>query len=403
MILFLVIIALSMIANSLGAPILPLYLDSIGITPSVLGLMFSVQMAALAIGEVSLGFLTDKVGFKTIMFAAPFFYIGTYLILILTTNTSIIFIGFFLSGLGIASGALAGRVYGATIGTSEEKPFYMALVQTVFRVSQAGGSLAGGFIATASGYVRVFQTSLGILLIPITILFVDLRKNMLKLKKPRSSKEQAEFSPDAPPAGGRWRLPSAVVQGLAAMTIFIGHGSSQAFLPLLASDIAKASDQQVGIMFATMNIFGAIFTFPAASVARRIGKEIAMTAGLLLAGISLAGMVLLPSFWWIMFFVAINSFARPLFTVPGLALISDTLSARRQGAGMGLYGLSEDIGLMIGSAAGGFLWSGIGYQATFLLGSVSAAVGILVCLFLIKVIKPRMQAEVTAMVSKSAI
>ena len=299
-----------------------------------------------------------------------------------------LFIAFFLSGLGNASGAIAGRVYGATIGTSEEKPFYMALVQTVFRVSQAGGSLFGGFISDASGYIRVFQTSLSVLVLPIMILIIDLRKNILKVRKPHQA-DNPHQTPQAAPPGGRWRFPSAIVQGLAAALIFIGHGISWAFLPLLAADIAHASNQQVGLIFASMNIFGAIFTFPAAAIARRIGKEPAMIYGLLLSGLSLAGMVFLPSFWWIMFFVAIRSFASPLFTVPGLALISDTLSARRQGAGMGLYGLSEDVGLMIGSAAGGFIWAGFGYQATFLFGSASAMVGILVCIVLIKYINPR--------------
>jgi predicted MFS family arabinose efflux permease len=60
---------------------------------------------------------------------------------------------------------------------------------------------------------------------------------------------------------------------------------------------------------------------------------------------------------------------------------------------MGLYGLSEDIGLMIGSGLGGFVWSALGYQATFLMGSGSAALGILVVIVLMKVIKPRMQEE----------
>lgn len=391
-VLFLLIVALPMIANSLGAPIFSLYLNSIGITPAVLGLMFSVQMVALAIGEASLGFLTDKVGFKTIMFGAPIFYSIFFGLLVLTTNVTALYIAFFSSGLAIASGAIAGRVYGATIGTSEEKPFYMALIQTVFRVSQAGGSLAGGWIAEKSGYTRVFQTSLGVLMMPILLLVADLRKNFLNIRKPHQV-DHTQESLQNEPSGGRWRLPSAVFQGVAAALIFVGHGTSGAFLPLLASEIAHASDQQVGLLFAAMNVFGAILTFPAAAIARRIGKELAMIYGLLLAGLGMAGMVFFPSFWFILFFVAIRSFASPLFTVPGLALISDTLPARRQGAGMGLYGLSEDVGLMIGSAAGGFLWTSFGYKAPFLLGTASAAAGMLVVLVLLKYIKPRLQQE----------
>ncbi len=389
-IIFLAIVSL---ANGLSMPIQSLYLVSIGIDPALLGLMFSVQMGALALGETTMGFVSDKIGHKAIMYATPIFAIGHYLPLVLTKNVPLLFFSFAMSGFAIACSSISGRVYGATIGTSEEKPFYMALVQTAFRISMALGSFASGFISTAGGYLRVFQASLGVLVLPVLIMFNDLQKKNGKLELSLPV-HIVVSEPEIGPAGGRWRLPSAFVQGLAAILIFVGHGLTQAFLPLLASEIAGASDKQVGVMYAMMSILGAIFTIPTAPIIRRIGKEIAMTIGLVLHGISLAGMVLLPSFWWIMFFVVINSFSRPLFSIAALTLISDTLSKRRQGAGMGLYGLGEDIGLMIGTGLGGFVWAGLGFRATFLMGSAAAALGILVLVVLIKVIMPRMQQEV---------
>jgi MFS family permease len=389
LVLFLALVSL---ANGLSMPVQSLYLVSIGIDPALLGLMFSVQMASLAVGESLLGFVSDKIGYKTIMYATPFFAIGHYLPIVFTRNVPLLFIGFAMSGLSIACSSISGRVYGATISTSEDKPFYMALVQTSFRISSAIGSFASGFISSSFSYLRVFQTSLGVLILPLLVLINDVRKKNGKAEialPTQKSVSAAEPEPD----GGRMRLPSAIVQAAAAVLIFVGHGLTQAFLPLLASDIAGASDKQVGVMYAMMGVLGAIFTVPTAPIIRRIGKEVAMTLGLLLCGISLAGMVLLPTFGWIFFFVIVNSFARPLFSIAALTLISDTLSKRRQGAGMGLYGLSEDIGLMIGSGLGGFVWAEFGYKMTFLMGSAAAISGILVVLFLLKYIKPRVQAE----------
>ncbi|MBI3040108.1 MAG: MFS transporter, partial [Chloroflexi bacterium] len=45
-------------------PVLPLYLTSIGIAPAVLGLMFSVAMIGMVIGESSGGWIADRVGLK---------------------------------------------------------------------------------------------------------------------------------------------------------------------------------------------------------------------------------------------------------------------------------------------------------------------------------------------------
>lgn len=391
LVLFLALVSL---ANGLSMPIQSLYLVSIGIDPALLGLMFSAQMAALAVGETTLGFVSDKIGYKAVMYATPFFAILHYLPIVFTRNVPLLFIGFIMSGISIACSSISGRVYGATISTSEDKPFYMALVQTSFRVSSAIGSFASGYISSAYGYLRVFWASLGVLIFPLLVLVNILRKRNGKTELVLPShKSTSEVEPENEPEGGRWRLPSAGVQGLAAILIFVGHGLTQAFLPLLAADIAGASDKQVGVMYAMMSVMGALFTIPTAPLIRRIGKEVAMSIGLLLCAISLAGMVMFPTFSWIFFFVMINSFGRPLFSIAALSLISDTLSRRRQGAGMGLYGLCEDIGLMIGSGLGGFMWAGFGYKTTFLMGSITALVGILVVFVLLKYIKPRIKAE----------
>ena len=172
-------------------PIQSLYLVSIGIDPALLGLMFSVQMAALAVGETTMGFVSDKIGYKAIMYATPFFAIGHYLPIVLTKNIPLLFLGFVMSGLSIACSSISGRVYGATIGTSEEKPFYMALVQTAFRISQATGSFASGFISSSFGYLRVFQASLGVLVLPLLVLFNDVRK---RKRKDRNCPSHAEVS-----------------------------------------------------------------------------------------------------------------------------------------------------------------------------------------------------------------
>ena len=55
---------LGVLAVNIMRPILPLYLASIGVTPKILGLMFSVAMVGMVFGEVSWGWVADKIGIK---------------------------------------------------------------------------------------------------------------------------------------------------------------------------------------------------------------------------------------------------------------------------------------------------------------------------------------------------
>ncbi|MBN1188845.1 MAG: MFS transporter, partial [Dehalococcoidales bacterium] len=62
MVFVFIIMGAGSLAMAIPQPIFSLYLTSIGIGPTILGLIQSVAMAGMVIGEPSLGWLADKVG-----------------------------------------------------------------------------------------------------------------------------------------------------------------------------------------------------------------------------------------------------------------------------------------------------------------------------------------------------
>ena len=66
------IMALGVLAMSILQPMLPLYLTGIGVTPEILGLLFSVAMLGMVIGESSAGWVADKVGLRVPMSVGTF-------------------------------------------------------------------------------------------------------------------------------------------------------------------------------------------------------------------------------------------------------------------------------------------------------------------------------------------
>ena len=158
------VVGLAIMSMSLLRPMLPLYLASIGVSPAILGLLFSVGMMGMVLGESSGGWLADHVGIKVPMFIGTFLSAPLVLLLFFVRSTPLIFTVFFFWGLVRAAVFGPGRGYiGATISLSHKATF-MAIYATAMAVSRSLGSLASGFIADVLGYDWVFYAGAGIVL-----------------------------------------------------------------------------------------------------------------------------------------------------------------------------------------------------------------------------------------------
>ena len=58
-----------------------------------------------------------------------------------------------------------------------------------------------------------------------------------------------------------------------------------------------------------------------------------------------------------------------------LPRISESVPSHRQGIAMGVYGVFEDVGAMIGPAIGGFLWVSWGPKSPFLAAGLISVIG----------------------------
>ena len=118
---------------------------------------------------------------------------------------------------------------------------------------------------------------------------------------------------------------------------------------------------------------------PLAGLADRRGKKRYMMLGLLGSIVAYLGMAFASQYWMLVVAVFGFSLSISLFGPAALALFSESVPRERQATGMGLYGVSEDAGLIAGSALGGFVWGAWGHQTTFLIGSLMAAIGSFLC------------------------
>ena len=87
----------SVVLSSIGVlgPILPLYLTSLDIKPQELGLLFSVNMIAVALGELSWGRVIDRLGVNVALFAGTFLVAGLTSLFLVIETLPLFFLLFF--------------------------------------------------------------------------------------------------------------------------------------------------------------------------------------------------------------------------------------------------------------------------------------------------------------------
>jgi DHA1 family multidrug resistance protein-like MFS transporter len=156
------------------------------------------------------------------------------------------------------------------------------------------------------------------------------------------------------------------------------------FLPLMAVDVAGLDATHVGILFTIGALVSATMLVPMGRLSDRGNKRYMMVSGLLVAAAGLAGLALAKNFAGFIGATVVQSIGNAMFNPAAVSLLSDTVPRNWQNTAMGIYGGCEDMGIVIGSALGGFIWSAVGPHATFLLvgTTISVLAAITVLFFL---------------------
>jgi MFS family permease len=156
------------------------------------------------------------------------------------------------------------------------------------------------------------------------------------------------------------------------------------FLPLLATQIVGVEATEVGILFTIGGLSSLVLGIPLGMLADRLGKRTLMILGLVVSGGAMAGIAFAQSYPLLILFTIVNGLGAVMFTPAALGLLSEMVPSHKQSTAMGLYGgICEDSGIIAGSALGGFVWSALGPQPTFLIGAIASGVGALISFRLI--------------------
>jgi MFS family permease len=351
------------------SPALPAIQDSLALSATGAGLVFSVFFAGRLITNLPAAWLVERVGPKwTAVAGSAALLLGSGLAAVATSQVTLL-PARGIQGVGVALLATAGllSVLRALPGGGA--------AMTAFNLSTgAGGSaglLTGGYLTAELGWRAVFWLSTvvsGVLL--AGSLLARVRAAVVRTGR---MNEEVVSAPVRPSRSGE------VAAVAANLLVFVNYSIWVVSLPLLGAEKFGFDAGQVGMMLLFVNVVHLASAIPIGGIIRKAGGARALAIGFGVGGVGLLLVPLAPSAPWLLAPMALYAIGQ----VAGNSSAGDLILRLGGGGGraVGAVRLSSDVGLVAGPAAAGALADAAGVTAPFaVLGVVALAAMVTVTL-----------------------
>jgi MFS family permease len=344
------------------SPALPAIQDSLALSATGAGLVFSVFFAGRLITNLPAAWLVERVGPKwTAVGGSAALLLGSVLAALAASQATLL-PARGIQGVGVALLATAGllSVLRALPGGGA--------AMTAFNLSTgAGGSaglLSGGYLTAELGWRAVFWLSTvvsGVLLAGSMLA----RVKAAVVRTGRLNREDVS-SPVRPSRSGQ------IAAVAANLLVFVNYSIWVVSLPLLGAEKFGFGAGQVGMMLLFVNIVHLASAVPIGGIIRKAGAARALVIGFGVGGVGMLLVPIAPSAPWLLVPMALYAVGQ----VAGNSSAGDLILRLGGGGGraVGAVRLSSDVGLVAGPAAVGALADAAGVTAPFaVLGVVALA------------------------------
>jgi MFS family permease len=352
------------------SPALPAIQESLALSATGAGLVFSVFFAGRLVTNLPAAWLVERVGPKwTAVAGSAALLLGSGLAAVAASQATLL-PARGIQGVGVALLATAGL-----LSVLRARPGGGAAM-TAFNLSTgAGGSaglLSGGYLTAEFGWRAIFWLS-------TVVSGVLLAGSILARTRTTVARAGGPSRDDVNPTVRPTRL-GEVAAVAAKLLVFINYSIWVVSLPLLGAKKFGFDAGQVGIMLLFVNLIHLGSAVPIGGMIRRAGAARALSFGFGIGGAGLLLVPLAPSAPWLIVPMALYAVGQ----VAGNSSAGDLILRLGGGGGraVGAVRLSSDVGLVAGPAAVGALADAAGVAAPFTVLGVVALMAMASALFL---------------------
>ena len=167
-------------------PALPEMADVFHCETSVVQLGLTFCMVGLALGQLLFGPASDKYGRRPVLVLTLLIFVGASLLCCLTGSIGVFIAARFLQGIGGAGGIVLSRSIAADIYSGRELAKLIAILSAINNIAPVAAPVAGGGVAHAWGWQRIFVVllALGVFL---TVMSFALKESLEKADRFKGS------------------------------------------------------------------------------------------------------------------------------------------------------------------------------------------------------------------------
>lgn len=381
--LIFITVVVDLIGFGIVIPILPLYSERLGATPTVIGFLVAVFSIMQFIFSPILGHLSDRYGRRPVLAASVFGSAGAFLLMGWAQSLWVLFVARALDGITGANISTA-QAYIADITTKENRAKGIGVIGAGFGVGFVLGPVIGGAAAHFGPNVPFFVAAVLALLngIGIVAFLPETRVHV-------PTEERSLGALHRLLQNHKLRAPM-IVYVVAVLSMTMIYATFALFLQRRFG----LRESSVGYMFACLGIVGAVTQLRLIGpLVKRLGEE--MTSYLGLFGSGLALVLLVLSSTPVIFGLALILYAvtNSLNNTVILAILSQRAPANAQGRVIGMTQGGAGLARATAPILAGWLFERLAVSAPFL---ISAAVSCLAGVLAVTFIRPEKKQQSSA-------
>jgi MFS family permease len=338
------------IGFSICMPFLCLYLyRDRGLSMTMAGMILLAAGLCSAVSQALGGALSDRFGRRPILLLAAlvsiFLYSGLAVLIGISAPVWAITI-VYIAGRSVLT--ITRPVISAMVAdfTSKEKlTEAYGILRIGANIGWAAGPAIGGYLATFVPYGWLFGIPVLTCGIVFLIVFFFIHESSRGTSRRVGFRSMLTTPDDRP----------FLVFTVVSLLVFIVAGQLSSTLSIFAVDRVGFSTAQYGLLLTLNGLIVIFFQYPMTLALRRLAKFRALIIGSLLYGFGYLSLGWITQFGWALGAMAIITTGEIINSPVTLSVIGEFSPQDQRGRYMGLFGLSETIGMAMGPLLGGIL------------------------------------------------
>ena len=384
----------SMLGFGLVMPLLPIYARDFGATGTQLGFLTASFAIARLITTFPGGWLADRAGRKKPIILGLLAYSVVMALYGFSRdiNQLILLRGF----QGMASGVVWPVISTIVVDMVQPKDRSkaMGLYEMMHFLGMVigpglGGVLAGVFTIAVPFFVCGFLAFFSSILVVFTVqetVATELRIDNFSAEIPHSGTDSKSSTHNKAIEGLKKLTPYASIfvgLCLAQFILVFSNALMQPVLSVYANEEMGISEVGVGMLFTVQGIVTLLSTIPMGIIADEVGRKPMIVLGKIIHASAALLVILSGGFWPLLFVMTMRGFGRSMSNPSITAMFSGLVPVSKRGRGMGIFNIFRNVGLVVGSTVGGFLYEFSSSEAPFIACAGVGLIGVLVVLLMV--------------------